>query len=401
MLRVDIAKALPGMKLALPVRHPTQPRRTLLKYGFELDYPAIDRLKELGTRTLWVDYPNLSFLEKVVDPAVIEAQGLIVENVTRTLELVQRQASARIPYNDYTRAIGDLICRLVENPQAAVFMGDLVGEGADTLLRHSTTVTYISLLIGLKLEGYLVRQRKHVDPVRAKEVGSLGLGAMMHDIGITKLPEETRKKYFLTGDDTDPVFREHPSLGFEMVRGNIEPSAATVVLNHHQRFDGSGYGGANIPALDGERIHVFARICGIAEQFDRMRYPIGKPAMPAVAVLSMFLQPTVFRQFDPTIVRALFAVVPPYAPGSMVKLSDDRWAVVVEHVPRDPCRPVVQIIPPPDQAPPPEAEPGEMIDLSESSKKLMIIEHEGVDVSDLNFARRALLQDDLSRLMFY
>lgn len=401
MLRVDITKCVPGMKLAMPVRHPSQPRRTLLKFAFTLDQSSIDRLREVGVRVVWVDYPNLSFLEKIVDPQVIASQGQIVENVAKTIESVQRQATARIPYHAYTRAIGDLVSNLIANPQAAVFMGDLAGGDAGDLMRHSTTVTYISVLIGLKLEGYLVRQRRHIDPARAKEVNSLGLGAMMHDIGVLHLPEEVRDAYAATGDENDPKWREHPSVGFELVRGNVDPSAATVVLNHHQRFDGSGYAGGNIPALAGERIHIFARICGAVEQFDRMRFPAGKPPVPAVAVLGEFLKPGMFRKFDPHVVRALFAVVPPYPPGSMVKLSDDRWAVVIEHTPRDPCRPTVQVIPPPGEVPDPDAEPGETINLSEVAKTLMIVEHEGFDVTDLNFARRALLQDDLSKALYY
>ncbi|MCE9591534.1 MAG: HD domain-containing protein [Planctomycetes bacterium] len=401
MLRVDLAKAMPGMTLAMPVRHPLQPRRILLKYGFQLDAGSIQSMWELGVRTLWVNFPSLSFLEKIVDPGVISAQSSIIESVSRTFEDTQRQVSARLPYGEYTRAIGELVNRLIENPQAALFMGDLMGSGADELMRHSSTVTYLCLLIGLKLEGYLVKQRPHIDPARAKEVSSLGLGAMMHDVGVPKLSKQIRSRYNNTRDETDPAWREHPSLGYEIVRGHIEPSAATVVLNHHQRYDGSGYSGSSAPVLSGDRIHVFARICGLAEQFDRMRFPVGRPAVPAVAVLGAFLQPSLFRRFDPNVVRALFAVVPPYPPGSMVRLSDGRWAVVIEHVPRDPCRPTVQIIPNPATSSFANARLGETIELGTLSRTHMVIEHEGVDVSDLNFARRALLQEDVSKAAYY
>jgi len=66
-----------------------------------------------------------------------------------------------------------------------------------------------------------------------------------------------------------------------MVHGEVEPSAATVVLNHHQQYDGSGYSGEGNAALDGQQIHVLARIVALTDQFDRTRHLIDGPSEAA------------------------------------------------------------------------------------------------------------------------
>jgi HD-GYP domain-containing protein (c-di-GMP phosphodiesterase class II) len=387
------------MKLALPVRHPQFPKQVLLKMGYSLDDGAIRRMETMGVRSVWVRYPSLDFLRDIVSEQVIDNQSTIVQNIASTFEAMQKQASAKLDFNTYTSSITTLVETLIANPQSAVFLGELSDYAGDDLLRHSNAVTYLSLLMGLKLEGYIVKQRRHVDPMRAKDVINLGVGAMMHDLGVTQLDPEVRKKHRETGDETDKAWQEHAKLGYEMVRGKVEPTAATVVLNHHQRADGTGYAGKDVPILDGTRIHVFARIVGLADQFDRMKNPPGLPPQSTVWVLSALLSPDMQAKFDVEVLRALFMVVPPYPPGTVLQLSDDRWAVAIDHNIGDPCRPVVQIIHNPQtigvEPAPEDAAPVETIDLSQHAKSLYVAMVDKVDVSDLNFEAPAFLLDDV------
>lgn len=419
VLRIDVRKCVPGMTLALPVVNPRVEGQVLLKANFQLSDASIKRLVEMGISWVWLSYPSLDFLEKFVNQAVLKAQGPVVKDITQTFELIQNQSAAKLPYDSYTSSIGTLVGQLLANPQATLFMGDLTSSDHPdrALMRHSAAVTYISLLMGLKLEGYLIRQRKHVDPAQAKEVIQLGIGAMLHDIGVTLLDDKVRQQFQKTGQDDD-AWREHTAKGYQLVRGKISSTAATIVLNHHQRFDGSGYGATDSPALDGERMHVFARVVSLADYFDECRYPQQSKnenvqnvqsneqaeqsdqnsckCVTAVAVLRHLLEPEVFKQFDPHVVRALFTVVPPYPPGSMVKLSDGRWAAAVDHNPQDPCRPTVQIIPGPDGKTELEATAGDTIDLSKEDSKLVIAEFEDQDVTAYNFPAPKIMSESLA-----
>lgn len=384
MLKVDLNGARPGMKLALPVQNPRIPARTLLKVGFELTPDILAKLRDQQVRSIWVQYPALSFLEKFVSEETIVSQSSVVGQITHTFETLQRGAAAKLPYETYTASIERLVEHLLTNPQAAMFLGD-IDHAPDDLMRHSSAVTYLSVLLGLKLEGYIVRERRHVDPSRAKEIRNLGLGAMLHDIGVTQLPAQVRERFASRGDDSDPAWREHPGLGYRMVRGKIDPSAAAIVLHHHQRIDGSGYAGADFAAMSDRSIHIYARIAAVADQFDTIRNPAHLPAQPTVWALGAMLSEPMASRFDPRVLAALIDVVPPYPPGSIVKLSDGRYAVCIDHNPDQPCRPAVQVIDDPAKLNMADPPAGPMMDLREQSSRLTIVEAEGADVGEMNF----------------
>ncbi|QQE13648.1 HD domain-containing protein [Planctomycetota bacterium] len=388
MLRIDIHEARDGMALALPVQNPQVPSRTLLKAGFKLSDSIVRKLTDSGVKNIWVRYPALDFLDKFIDNSKLQAQQEVVTAITDTFEKLQTEAAAKLNYNTYLTNVAELVDSVISNPTSSLFLGDLT-DSPDDLLRHSSATTYISLLLALKLEGYLVKERKHVNPARAKTVTNLGLGAMLHDIGLKELPEEVLAHYQETNEETDPEFQQHPLLGFRAVRGQIDPSAATIVLNHHQRYDGSGYAGKDIPILEGKNIHVFARLVAVAEQFDRLRNPQNMPQQPTVLALRAISQDPLASKFDPQILAALLDVVPPYAPGSVVKLSDNRHAVVIDHNTQTPCRPIVQIIPNPATIDPNDEDPptGPQIDLAGQPNELYVAEAENHDVTQFNFPR--------------
>lgn len=390
MLRIETRNAKPGMTLALPVQLPQSPTRLLLRVGYKLTFETINKLAALHVRTLWVGYPSLSFLSDVVNQDTIQSHSAVASQITKTFETVQKQASAKLPYHLYTRSVSKLVHQLIMNPQSAVFLGDLNESGND-LMRHSSSVTYLALLMGLKLEGYLVRERRHVDPARAAEVVNLGLGAMLHDVGVTLLPEAVREKFEATGDESDPAWREHPALGYRMVRGKVSATAASTILHHHQHYDGSGFAGAGFPVMVQKRIHVFPRIVTVADQFDRLRFPPDRPGQPTVWALRCMLEEPLVYRYDPCVLDALLAVVPPYAPGSAVTLSDGRHAVVIDHHPLRPCRPIVQIIPEVARLTQDDIPLGPMINLAEQPPNLFITQCDGFDVGDLNFERPSIL----------
>ncbi|MEX2545150.1 MAG: HD domain-containing phosphohydrolase [Phycisphaeraceae bacterium] len=384
MLRIDTTHAKPGMRLALPVQNPQAPGKALLKVGYALTPQIIDRLRGYGIRSVWVQYPSLAFLEEIIDPETARCQSEIVANVAETFESLQRQSSAKLAYATYTQSLKHLIENLASHPQSMLFLGDLA-DAADDLMRHSSSVTYLAVLMGMKLEAYLVRERRHVSPERAKEVTNLGLGAMLHDVGIMDLEPDVRQRFDETLDESDEAWQQHPALGFNLVRGHVDASAATVVLNHHQHYDGTGFAGGDYPVLMERQTHVFARITAVADQFDRLRSPANLPRQPTAWVLRAMVNDPLASRFDPQALRALVTVVPPYPPGSMVQLSDRRWAVVIDHHPDAPCRPTVQIMPEPEAMGDEDLTLGETIDLREAFGSLHVAQHDGQDVTGVNF----------------
>jgi HD-GYP domain-containing protein (c-di-GMP phosphodiesterase class II) len=182
---------------------------------------------------------------------------------------------------------------------------------------------------------------------------NLGVAGMLHDIGKMKLPEPLQRRS-ATDPKLGPEHRElrrqwesHPRLGYDMLRGGIESSAAAAVLHHHQHFDGSGFpkmivrrGSVGEP-LQGTRIHVFGRILLAADLYERLTLTPGGQRRSTVHILHL-MRTQYAGRLDPQILRVLPSIIPPYPPGAQLKLSDGTLAAVVEFNPREPYYPRVR-----------------------------------------------------------
>jgi len=346
MLRVPLPSAKPGMVLAMPVFHPRRQGTSLLASGITLDKRTIRRLREINLGEVWVRYPPLEFLREYVSPEIQASHAALAHSISMAFDDLSTDAHARLDYREYRRAITSVVDSLVATPKSAIFVQEMVDRDQPAL-RHATTCCFLSLLMGLKLEDYLITQRSRLHSAAARDVTSLGLGALFHDVGMLRLDPEVLSRWQATRDESDAAWREHVHLGFEMVQGNVGPAAAAAVLHHHQCWDGKGFPrrtllDGSVRPIGGEEIHVFARIVAAADAFDRERHPPARETPePAVRALERLRRDHVGRRLDPMTFKALLAVVPAYAPGSIVTLSSGMRAVVTEWFPDDPCRPTV------------------------------------------------------------
>jgi HD-GYP domain-containing protein (c-di-GMP phosphodiesterase class II) len=388
MLRVGLNSARPGMELALPVFHPLRHDTVLLEAGVVLNDHAVTRLRELDLRHVWIRYPGTEFIAECLSPAIMAAQAHLARHIADAFALVLRGADAYLDYGAYRRAMGGLLHRLIDNPRAAIFIQEM-SERSAPALRHAGTVCYLSLLMGLKLDEYLITQRSRLSSARARDVTSLGVGAMLHDIGMLRLPPDVVGRWEKTRDESDPAWREHVHIGHRMIHGHVEAAASAAVLHHHQKFDGSGFprrgmlDGAS-EALAGQDIHVFARIIAAADLFDRLKAAgeESEEAAPTVRVLRWMKGRAYKAWIDPVVYRALLAVVPPYAPGTLVRLNTGVQGVVVSWTPSDPCRPTVQRLDDPGRD---WRETREERFVLRERPNLYVAEAQGVDVSRDNF----------------
>jgi HD-GYP domain-containing protein (c-di-GMP phosphodiesterase class II) len=384
MLRVTISQAKPGMRLALPVRHPER-GTVLLADGYVLEDSLIVKLVQMNVREVWIEYPDTEQIKKFLSPVVLHQQSTLVGTVADLFDHVHQNAHAEMDFANYRRTLQGLIEALVSDPTAASYIVELGGKH-ESDLRHSSEVCFLSVLLGLKLQGYLVQQRKRLLPNDARNVVSLGLGAMLHDIGMTSLPSDVRDRYERTRDEADPQWRRHVVIGHKMVSGTVPASASGVVLHHHQHFDGSGFPEAKgetglFHGLRGENIHVFARIVCVANHFDRLRQLGDGTVQPRVRVLKQMLSAPLATRFDPVILGALPLVVPAFSPGSMVMLSSGECAIVTDWHPDAPCQPTVRVI---EKKPERGATCPREVDLRQHAS-ITIVEHDGLDVSHDSF----------------
>jgi putative two-component system response regulator len=98
-------------------------------------------------------------------------------------------------------------------------------------------------------------------------IEGLRIAAAIHDIGKINVPAEILRKPSALSDLEYALVRTHPQVGHDVLKGIEFPwPVAQIVLQHHERMDGSGYP----QGLSGEEIILEARILGVADVVEAM-----------------------------------------------------------------------------------------------------------------------------------
>lgn len=348
MLIVEVEELRPGMRLAAPVQHPERPEQELLRRGYVVQEEVLARLLALGLTTVCVDCPGLDDLDRHLEPFLTPPRRQMYGQIKNALELAQRGTMAKIPFRSYHDSIRALITSLVAQGPNAVFLEQVGRLGRDSVA-HATSVAHLALLLGIRLDYYLIHERKRLSPYHAKDVVNLGLAGMLHDIGKSALPAALRDKHEFSDFESESQRREyqsHAHVGYELVHASVEPSAASAVLNHHQHFDGTGFpqrvcSDGMLRQPDGQAVHVFSRILQAADLFHRLNERHAKLKYSNLVTLHE-MRSDYAAWCDPTVLYALHGITPPFPPGLGVRLSDGTDAVVIQVEPHRPFQPLVR-----------------------------------------------------------
>jgi HD-GYP domain-containing protein (c-di-GMP phosphodiesterase class II) len=349
VLILPIDQAQPGMKLAAPVAHPESPEQELLKRGYTLESTIIRRLKDLHVDLLYVEYPALDDLDRHLEANLSPARQMIYKQIKTTIQASQARTRPGVSYSEYSTSSREMITALLSQGQHPIYMDQMSRMGGDAV-GHSTAVAHMSLLLGLRLERYLIEERKRLAPSHAREVVNLGIAGMLHDMGKLKLPPEVQTYTGVEMPENEEqlkLYQSHARLSYDAIHDGVEPSTASAVLHHHQRIDGNGFptcimtdGTRQIMA--GGKIHIFARIIAVADTYDRLASGRNsKSRRPNVQILHVIRTQHV-GWLDETIVKALQSICPPYPPGSTVSLSDGSLAAVVDIDQANPYQPKIK-----------------------------------------------------------
>lgn len=206
---------------------------------------------------------------------------------------------------------GELLRQMLSDPESCI---RLLTEGAgDRASAHALNVTVLSLLLGRLLN------------LGEAELLSLGQGALLHDIGKIDLPDRVRyvQDHFTAAEQK--LYREHVTLG--VVHGRrmaLDPTALLVIAQHHELADTSGFP----QRLELSRMSQAARIVALVNRYDNLcNPPLATLALtPHEALSLLFAQGQ--SKFDPTLLGAFVRMMGVYPPGSVVQLTDERYALV-------------------------------------------------------------------------
>ncbi len=101
-----------------------------------------------------------------------------------------------------------------------------------------------------------------------EEKKSLCIASMMHDIGKLLIPEEILEKPSKLTTDEFRIIKKHVVYGYELLKnspGRVMEIAQTIALEHHEKWDGSGYLGKKK-----EEIDLYSRLMAVADVYDAL-----------------------------------------------------------------------------------------------------------------------------------
>lgn len=178
----------------------------------------------------------------------------------------------------------------------AQLMGDVLeADDAYTGGEHTQGVVEMAVAVGLELR------------MSPRDMRDLEFGALLHDIGKLRVPNEIINKPGSLNEAEWELIRQHPVYGQEMLErvGGAMTDAGRIVRAHHERWDGMGYP----DQLRADEIPLPARIITVCDSFSAMTTNRSySPAMTHDEGL-VELQRCSGTQFDPAVVEALYRVL--------------------------------------------------------------------------------------------
>jgi len=228
------------------------------------------------------------------------------------------------------RAAGEILKYLKDNPITAILLEKTHSTDA-YLQEHCSNVFYVSMVLGNSIKQYIVEERvrlsrsNHLERSYALNLTPLGMGCMLHDIGMLRLQDIYKSVGELTPEQKVRL-HEHPVIGADMLPESMSPVSRMVVRTHHENYNGTGYPNQIV----GEKLHVFSRIVRVADAFDAAASPrIYKKAKSEVRVLWEMTSGPLREHFDPVITKMFSHLVHPFPIGAMLKMSNGMTGVVV------------------------------------------------------------------------
>ena len=209
--------------------------------------------------------------------------------------------------------------KVLENSDAMLLLTQLKLQDQYTA-QHSLNVCILAILLGHELN------------FSKNELCRIGLCAMLHDIGKTKVPLEILNKPGKLEGDELVIMRKHPEFGRDilMAASNMDQDtvkdAVDVAYRHHEHVLGTGYPGG----IDNFELSRFTKIVAIADAYDAITsdrvYQKGRPHLVALDILIKGMNTI----FEADFVVKFINCIGYYPQGNLVELSSGEVGIVAE-----------------------------------------------------------------------
>ena len=225
--------------------------------------------------------------------------------------------------------VGEMMSSIIRNPDALMLLSNLRAFDEDEI-NHSMDVCTLSLAFGSFLG------------MKDQQLEELGLAALLHDIGETRVdPIILKKRYGLTPEETREM-QAHSEHGAEILEAipGIPKSATEVARSHHEKINGKGYP----QGLKGEDISLFAKIVAITDVYDRVTHSdkSGMYLSSTDALKNMYEYRGQF--FDGELTEKFIQCLGIYPVGSVVEMNTGEIGVVISVPPDNHLAPKLMLV---------------------------------------------------------
>jgi len=239
------------------------------------------------------------------------------------------------------RAVQAIVDQVLNNEGSLVGLTTLRDYDEYTFT-HSVNVCIFSVALGRKLG------------LTKLQLYDLGMAALFHDVGKSRVPLEVLNKEGGLTDDEWRIMQAHPWLGVLTLfglrgYGEIPYRGMIAAYEHHMKSDLTGYPKSIRP----RQLSIFSKVVAVADGFDaatsRRAYQTT-PIQPDQVLKEMWENPR--RGYDPIVVKAFINLIGIYPVGTCVIL--DTYEVAVVHAANPDTshvhRPMVRVVASPDGA---------------------------------------------------
>ncbi|MFC4306085.1 HD-GYP domain-containing protein [Cohnella boryungensis] len=333
MRMMPISLCRPGMRLAKRIY--SDDGIVLLAEGVELTATLIRRLGECGISFLYLQDHRT---DDILLPELLsdETQLRTLQTIRSTFrDLINntpnRNKSGSYPYiGRKMREVMNLIMEDLGRSKDAMIMLMNLHMVDHYLYMHSMNVCVYTTLLGMA-RGYA-----------HEELVTLGLGALLHDVGKTQISMQVLQKPGALSDYEFDEMKRHTDRGFYLLKDepNIPILAAHCAFQHHERLNGTGYP----RGIKGDEIHEYAKWIGIVDSYDAMtsRRVYREAMLPHQAVEMLYSgSGTLYETSMLQLFRDKVAI---YPIGMTVKLSTGQSAVVCDINSTCAHRPIIRVL---------------------------------------------------------
>ena len=260
-------------------------------------------------------------------PPVAEADWY--QDACHELQGIKRAVQTRQPWT-----LGEL-ARIASGVVASLGAHDKLVQ---TVLQHDAGDYLVDNAVNVAIVSVKIAEALRYESAKLEQVALAGL---LHDLGMFALPDSLVYKTGTLTEEELQYVREHPQHGARLFKevGEAYPWVERVILQEHERRDGSGYPNR----LTGDQIDEMALIIGLADVFEAQMSarPYRTAVTPHRAIRALLV--TGKTVFPHHLLKGLVDQLSIYPLGTTVRLNTGETGVVFQLNRQYPLRPIVQV----------------------------------------------------------